>query len=283
MQDQGLMAGLKWEDYLSEAVARKWVMDISKGGASYDLVRGIYEKSFAPGAISDADYQEFLRMYTGRGATEQIQAFERQKRSKALEDLTRGVQTEEGAFRGELSGIGRTLTGMGRVSDLWSAVSRKMPPGWGLGGVPGEGAPAQEFRRALFAELSRGAIAEKGGGLLSLMPFTAESVVGKAAARSLGIPTVAEMERRYQRGQPPLPLDFFPEGELGERRKAQVDSILRSLEDAEARQQSESSATVPSTVPNASGNSQKTEQRINAANVQMSGATLQNGRQTEPD
>jgi hypothetical protein len=65
-----------------------------------------------------------------------------------------------------------------------------------------------------------------------------------------------------------------------------VEKMLERIEVMETRmdrEQSESSATQSRTTPNAGGNSQKTSDRINAAQIQMNGATLQNGRQTEPD
>ena len=244
-------------------------------------MKKIYEKSFKPGAITDAEYREFMNMYMGRGATEQIQAFERKLRGKTLEEQTRGIQTEEGALRQDMERYGRTLEGMGRVQDTYSRLWRKMPYGFG-GGIPGEGATAADQRRVFFSELTRGVIAEQGG-MVNWLPFGTESIVGRWAARARGIPSLDEMERRYQRGAPPLPLDFLPDGELGERRRTQIENILRGIEETSARNQAETSATVPATTPNASGNSSKTEQRINAANVQMGGATLQNGRQTEPD
>ena len=95
-----------------------------------------------------------------------------------------------------------------------------------------------------------------------------------------------EWRRRYQAGQLPVEPEFFENPQFRGSRMLHVQEATeesRRWESFLLRQQAEGAAMQPRVPANASGNNLKSQLRNQAAEIQMNGATLQNGRQTEPD
>lgn len=271
VKEAGVVGALKWEDFLGEAVARKHVMDMVRGGRAQETARKIYAESFeAPDMKS---FEGYVRGIT-EAATAEINASllkggleaAKTKRAAAFAGGAGALEVME-AYREE---VGAGTAGMlPRVSEWLSGRERHL---FGMPKTP------LEFRMRFFRQLARTAAAEK----YPWLQFYPQEVAGGFLDPQLR-PT--EMERRYREGLPPLGGEYFdPQARAG--RMAVIEEAMehsRRWEDYRARKQAEDSALNTRSNGNASGNDAKTQRRIEAAKIQQNGATLQNGRQTEPD